>query len=292
MFARFRSMPQIERWPLVSSFGQRLLSAFSESGQLCIGIDPSAKQLQSWDLPNSAAGAEQFSNQILDAAAGSVEILKPQVAFFEQFGSLGFAALERVLERAKEQGFLVIADAKRGDIGTTMQGYAQAWLSSAGPFVADALTLSPYLGEESLEETIELAEGNNKGVFILAATSNAEAKILQSSVGVSNLTVAKSVTQFATAHNKSFLGSVGVVIGATTHFSALGIDKGELSNTPILSPGFGAQGSKLSDARDYFGNATKSVIFNVSRSVAGDFPEGLQDRVKAAKQELEIGLSK
>jgi orotidine-5'-phosphate decarboxylase len=102
----------------------------------------------------------------MDAAEGLVGILKPQIAFFEQFGSAGFAALERVLARANQSGFMVIADAKRGDIGSTMAGYAASWLSSTAPFVADALTVSPYLGVQSLEETVSVAKENNKGVFL------------------------------------------------------------------------------------------------------------------------------
>lgn len=273
-----------------SSFGLRLLGAFQQRGQLCIGLDPSHEQLQKWGLPTSEAGAEQFCLELMDAAEGLVGILKPQIAFFEQFGSSGFAVLEKVLAKAKDAGFLVIADAKRGDIGSTMSGYAASWLSSTAPFVADALTVSPYLGVQSLEETVSVAKDNNKGVFILAATSNPEAKVVQAAVDGSNESVAGAVVSFASSNNQEFLGSVGVVLGAQTNISDFGIERSQLTNTPILAPGFGAQGAQLSDASKLFDVNARSVVFNVSRSVAGDSPAGLRDRVLKSKQELEIGL--
>jgi len=274
------------------SFGKRLLGVFEKHGQLCVGLDPSASQLGKWGLSYSAASAEQFCYEILDSSQGLVGVVKPQVAFFEQFGSIGFAALERVLTRAAEAGFLVIADAKRGDIGSTMDGYARAWLSSEGPFMADALTCSPYLGPDSLGEVVSFATRNGKGIFILAATSNSESKSLQASVLSNGETVAGSVTSFVTSFNAEPMGSVGVVIGASTDFSELGITGDSLVNTPILSPGFGAQGAKLSNARALFGDLADMVLFNVSRSIAADSSHGVADRVKFAKEELEIGLSR
>lgn len=275
-----------------NSFGKRLLGVFAEHGQLCVGLDPSASQLSKWGLSHSASAAEQFCYEILDSCQGIVGLVKPQVAFFEQFGSIGFAALERVLMRASEDGFLVIADAKRGDIGSTMDGYARAWLSSEGPFIADALTCSPYLGPDSLTETISFAIRNGKGIFILAATSNTEAKSLQSSVRSNRETVAGSVASFASSFNAEPMGSVGVVVGASTDLAEMGITGELLVNTPILAPGFGAQGAKLSNARTLFGNLADTVLFNVSRSIAGDSMKGLVDRVKLAKEELGIGLSR
>jgi orotidine-5'-phosphate decarboxylase len=276
---------------LGNSFGDRLLEVFSSHGQLCVGLDPSAEQLHSWGLPVSASGAEQFCFQILEACEGVVGILKPQVAFFEQFGPEGFVALQKVLTRSSESKFLVIADAKRGDIGSTMAGYSRAWLASDAPFLADALTLSPYLGPESLGETIRFAMQNGKGVFVLAATSNPEAFCLQSAIEAQGQSVSGDVAAFASAFNEKRLGSAGVVIGAQIDRSSLGISDDQLLNTPILSPGFGAQGAKLSKARAIFGQLSESVIFNVSRSIAGDSAFDLSERVLSAKAELETGLS-
>ena len=276
---------------MVNSFGERLLRKFELRGQLCVGVDPSADQLSRWALPKTAAGAEQFCMKILESCQDEIGILKPQVAFFEQFGSEGFAVLERVLSRASDAGFLVIADAKRGDIGSTMDGYARAWLASEGPFLADALTISPFLGPKSLDETISLASSNSKGIFILAATSNPEAKALQSSIDTNHESVAGNIASYAAGFNKEPLGSVGLVIGAQANLVDMAIDTGALGSTPILAPGFGSQGAKLSNARSIFGELSEVTIFNVARSVAGHSPLGLLERVQSAKAELENGLS-
>ena len=285
-------MRKTERPLLPSSFGERLVKTFTTSGQLCVGMDPSVEQLKQWGLAETVAGAEQFCMQIIDSCSGEIGLLKPQVSFFEQFGSEGFAALERVLVRASEAGFIIFADAKRGDIGTTMDGYARAWLSKEGPFVADAVTVSPYLGAESLDPTIAFASSNSKGVFILAATSNPEAKVLQSSISDNQRSVASNVSSYAAVFNKESMGSVGLVIGAQANLIDMDIDPKKLIHTPILAPGFGAQGAKLSNARSIFRELAEVTIFSVSRSVAGESPVGLRERVQSAKAELEIGLSR
>lgn len=283
-------MRWIERTLLANSFGARLLQTFAGRGQLCVGLDPSADQLGKWGLPISAAGAEKFCFEILENCLGEVGILKPQVSFFEQFGSKGFAVLERVLVLASDAGFLVIADAKRGDIGSTMNGYARAWLSTEGPFLADAVTVSPYLGPESLDETVAFAASNSKGVFILAATSNPEARGLQSSIDANEQSVASTVASYAAGFNNEPLGSVGLVFGAQANLSGMAISSKGLVHTPILAPGFGAQGAQLLDARSVFGDLAETTIFNVARSVAGESSHGLRERVQRAKAELAIGL--
>jgi len=133
----------------VSSFQANIELAVSEHGPLCLGIDPSEKELHNWELPDSATGAKEFALRCIEAAEGRIGIVKPQVAFFERFGSSGFLALEEVLQAARDLGLLVISDAKRGDIGSTMLGYAQAWFGDDSPLRVDALTVSPYLGPSS-----------------------------------------------------------------------------------------------------------------------------------------------
>lgn len=276
---------------MVISFGQRLKDSFSAKGRLCVGLDPSAEQLQRWGIDYSATGAEKFCNLIVDACQNRVGILKPQVSFFEQFGPGGFGALQRILDRANNEGFLVIADAKRGDIGSTMDGYAKAWIESEAPFRADAITVSPYLGPDSLISFCSIATANQKGVFVLAATSNPEARASQSASVEGGESVAGNVVSFASSVNQEGFGSVGVVLGAQTDLPGMGIDITDLASIPILAPGFGAQGAKLTGATELFGPLASNVIFSVSRSVAGDNLVGLQDRVQSAVDELEIGLS-
>jgi orotidine-5'-phosphate decarboxylase len=276
---------------LETSFGDRLANSFAIHGQLCVGLDPSVDQLSSWGLPVSAAGVEQFCVRMMEACEGSIGILKPQVAFFEQFGAEGFTVLEKVLTRASESNYLVIADAKRGDIGSTMAGYARAWLASDAPFLADALTLSPYLGAESLAESIDIALQNQRGVFMLSATSNLEAFKLQSAIETQGRSVAADIALVAGGFNSNGNGSVGLVIGAQVDRASIGLSDNDLIGTPILSPGFGAQGALLSTARSIFGQLSESVIFSVSRSIAGNSATYLRNRVLTAKAELEAGLS-
>lgn len=271
------------------SFGERLQTTFREFGQLCVGIDPSIEQLSKWGLGLDEQGLRTFSLEILDAARGAVGIVKPQVAFFEQFGSKGFQVLEEVLEVANSYGLLVIADAKRGDIGSTMSGYAHAWLANNGPFIADALTVSPFLGADSLAETVEIALKNDKGVFVLAATSNSESKPVQSA-SWKNSTVASGVVEFVSSYKEVQPTSIGVVIGANVALNDFGIDESQLMGVPILMPGFGAQGTGLDSVRERFGALSNQLICNVSRSIAGESKDGINARVQKAQAELELGL--
>lgn len=275
----------------MSSFGLRLSQAFATSGQLCVGIDPSSEQLDRWGLPDNAAGAREFAFEVIEACVGQVGIVKPQVAFFEQFGSAGLSVLSEVLESARIAGLLVIADAKRGDIGSSMAGYTRAWLSTEAVFQADALTLSPFLGLESLRPAIETAINNGKGVFVLAATSNPEAAIIQKA-STAGGSIATEVASFAASFNEPRLGSVGVVVGATITLSDFGFSADSFSSTPILMPGFGAQGVELSATRELFGDLTANLICSVSRSVAGQSSSGLSERISSAKQELIRGVTK
>lgn len=142
----------IDDRPSMVDFGTRVKDAFSLHGQLCVGIDPSKSELRNFGLADDLAALEYFSLKVIEACQGRVGFIKPQVAFFERFGSAGFAILEKVLHFARESGLIVIADAKRGDIGSTLEGYAEAWLAEESPFMVDALTLSPISGQPRLVE--------------------------------------------------------------------------------------------------------------------------------------------
>ena len=273
----------------MSSFGQRLLNTFEQKGQLCIGIDPSIDQLRSWGLPISAEGAKSFSFSMLDAAQDNSGIVKFQVGFFEQFGPEGFSHLSELLADAKTRDLVVIADAKRGDIGSTMSGYATAWLSREAAFACDALTVSPYLGSDSLAETANVALENDRGLFVLAATSNPEAPTLQSAMR-DGRTVARSVLDFADRYSGAGLGSIGVVVGATVNDVDLGLDFSGSLKIPVLVPGFGAQGASLMEARSLLSGYANTAICNVSRLVAGTSLDGLSSRISKAKADLEVGL--
>ncbi|BCW48610.1 orotidine 5'-phosphate decarboxylase [Arthrobacter sp. StoSoilB13] len=198
-------------------------------GPLCVGIDPHPQLLADWGLNDDVAGLERFSLSVVEAVASLAAAVKPQVALYERHGSAGMAVLERTLAAAADADVLSIADAKRGDIGSTMAAYADAWLRDGSALAADSVTLSPYLGFESLRPALDLAAQNGRGVFVLALTSNPEGKSVQH-VGGSN-SVARGIVTAAAAENQRYagvLGSVGLVVGATigTALEDLDIDLG------------------------------------------------------------------
>ena len=152
------------------------------TGPLCAGIDPSAALLNEWGLSDDAEGLRSFCRTCVEAFAGTVAVIKPQVAFFERHGSAGMAELERLIAEATAAGLIVIADAKRGDIDSTAEAYADAWLGAASPFAADAVTAHPYLGLGALAPLVRLAAANGRGVLVVARSSNPEGRGLQQAV--------------------------------------------------------------------------------------------------------------
>jgi len=283
---------------LPETFSRKLESAFNKSGHLCVGIDPHEQLLADSGIPQTPDGLNTFSMQLLDQLSGTVGIIKPQVSFFERFGSAGFRVLEEICSEAASRGFLVIADAKRGDIGSTMTAYAEAWLAKDAPFMVDALTLSPYLGVRSLTPAVELAVERGKGLFVLCATSNPEGIALQAALE-DGTTVANSVANEvailnrASSQSKTTFGTIGLVIGATVNLPTLGLSNLSQAHpkAPILAPGFGAQGARLSDAKRIFGDNADSVIYTISRSALRDGLHSVSATVKADQYELSQALS-
>ncbi|MHA3022191.1 orotidine-5'-phosphate decarboxylase [Mycobacterium sp. BMJ-28] len=254
-------------------FGRRLADAVAARGPLCPGIDPHPELLSAWGLPVNVSGLRTFSATCVEAFAGFA-IVKPQVAFFEAHGAAGFAVLEETIAGLRAAGVLVLADAKRGDIGSTMAAYAQAWAGDS-PLAADAVTASPYLGFESLRPLLDTAAANGRGVFVLGATSNPEGASVQRAT-VDGRTVAQSIVDAAGAENRSTgTGSVGVVIGATL------TEVPDLSRLdgPVLAPGLGAQGGRPQD----LGRLGARVLPAVSREVLRAGPEVAAVRAAAEK---------
>ncbi|MFC8409165.1 orotidine-5'-phosphate decarboxylase [Arthrobacter sp. NPDC057259] len=272
------------------SFGSRLGRAMAVRGPLCVGIDPHPALLSAWGLNDDAAGVERFSLTVLEAVGPLAAAVKPQVALYERHGSAGMAVLERTLAECTAGGVLSIADAKRGDIGSTMAAYADAWLRDGSALAADSVTLSPYLGFESLRPAMDLAAQAGRGVFVLALTSNPEGASVQHVGGADS--VARRIVTAAAGENRRYdggMGSVGLVVGATvgSALSDLGLDL-EAVRGPILAPGLGAQGATPADLKRTFGAAYGQVLGTSSRDILAAGPDSAG--LRAAAQRTLDGL--
>lgn len=261
-------------------FGSRLQAAMAARGPLCVGIDPHPSLLAAWGLADDVDGLRRFSHTVVESVASLAAAVKPQVALYERHGSAGMAVLEELLAAAAASGVLSIADAKRGDIGSTMAAYADAWLRDGSPLAADSVTLSPYLGFESLRPALDLAAATGRGVFVLALTSNPEGASVQHAGGDDS--VARRIATAAAAENSRYpgtMGSVGLVVGATVGqaLEDLGLDLAAVRG-PVLAPGLGAQGATPADLRATFGSAYPLVLGTSSRDIlsAGPDPAGLR----------------
>ena len=269
-------------------FGRRLAQAVTDRGPLCVGIDPHDELLRHWEVGDSLDGLRRFTDVVVDALAGTVALLKPQMAFYERFGARGVAVLEEAVAACRAAGALVLLDAKRGDIGSTMAAYA-GYLRDDHPMQVDAMTVSPYLGPESLAPAVSTARRFGGGLFVLARTSNPDAGTFQHAV-VAQRSVAQVVVDTVGAWNTPdrgveepdvaaatrlrsgfgpSLGSFGVVVGAT--LPELDVDLDGLRG-PILAPGLGAQGGSVADLHRLFGS-DRAVVPTVSRDVLGAGPE-------------------
>lgn len=269
-----------------ASFGARLTEAVAARGPLCAGIDPHSSLLLEWGLDDDVTGLERFAMAAVEGLAPYVSVVKPQSAFFERFGSRGVAVLERVLAESRAAGALVLLDVKRGDIGSTSQAYADAYLDPTSPLAADAITASPYLGFGSLEPMVQTAQRHDAGLFVLALTSNKEGPEVQHARTEDGQPVAGRMLDHLRALNRGAepLGSFGAVVGATVGATELDF----AFNGPILAPGFGAQGGTLEDIARIFGAAVGAVLPSSSRELLrrGPAPDALRDAALALNDEL------
>jgi orotidine-5'-phosphate decarboxylase len=233
----------------------------------------------------------------VEAFAGVVPVVKPQVAFFERWGSAGMAALESVIAEARAAGLLVIADAKRGDIDSTAEAYASAWLDPRSPLSADAVTALPYMGIGALRPMFDLAAAGGRGVIVVVRSSNPEGRVLQEALTASGSgpSVEDMLLAEVAALNESYeqpgsTGTVGVVVGATLRPSSFPL--AGLGGV-ILSPGIGAQGATGDDLTALFGGCPPgSVLANVSRSLLAAGPDvaALRAAAVAARDEVAAAL--
>ena len=275
----------------MKSYGERLADVAAVRGRLCVGIDPHPEILASWDLSLDATGLERCARGMVEALGDLVPVFKPQSAFFEAHGSAGIAVLERTLTDISSSGALSVLDVKRGDIGSTMAAYAEAYLADGSSLAADAITLSPYLGFSSLDGAIDLAREHGRGVYVLALTSNPEGAQVQRATSPDGRTVGQLIIDEAASRNLgNGPGSVGVVVGAT--ISAPYADFGKL-NGSILAPGLGAQGATAEDLARVFGSARVHVLPATSREVmrTGPIAARMREAVRRALGEMATALA-
>ena len=273
------------------TFGARFAAALADRGPLCAGIDPHAGLLAQWGLPDDVSGLERFALTAVEGLAPYCALVKPQSAFYERFGSRGVAVLERVIAESRAAGTLVLLDVKRGDIGSTTQAYADAYLDPASPLGADAITASPYLGFGSLAPMVDTARKHDAGLFVLALTSNKEGPEVQHArteggEGAGQTVAGRMLDQLRALNaGEEPLGSFGAVIGATIGESELDFD----FNGPILAPGFGAQGGTVADIRRIFGRAVAAVTPSSSRELLRKGPsvEAMRDEALRLNDELQ-----
>lgn len=271
------------------SFGARLDSALSARGSLCVGIDPHAALLEQWGMADDLVSLERFALTCVEAFGDLAAVIKPQSAFFERFGSRGIAILERTIVAARQAGALVLLDVKRGDIGSTMAAYAEAYLDPSSDLAVDAMTVSPYLGVGALDPAFEAADRYGAGLFVLALTSNKEGPQFQHAATSDGRSVAQVVVDELAGRNEAVspLGSFGVVVGATIGESAVELEN---LNGPFLVPGIGAQGGTAEDVRRIFGGGLRAVLPSVSREVLRQGPDvaSLRDATARAIGEFDF----
>lgn len=260
-------------------FGQRLTEAVQEkSSAVCVGLDPRWSSLpeqirsgiEANNLVEVAQATECFCRCVVDAVALSAAVIKPQAAFFEQLGPPGMAALARVIEYCHQSGLIVLLDGKRGDIGSTAQGYAEAYLGTESPWKCDALTVNPYLGEDTLRPFVETAKQTGAGIFVLVKTSNQGSGFIQDLV-VDGLPIYQRVARVVQDHaadtqTSSGYGIVGAVVGAT-YPEQLAELRQEMPNAWLLIPGYGAQGGSADDVLAGFDSQGLGAIVNSSRAI-------------------------
>ena len=275
----------------METFGERLHRTVAQRGPLCVGIDPHPALLARWGLTDDVAGLDRFAHTVVEALADRVAVLKPQSAFFERFGSRGINVLESTIRQCRDAGAITLLDVKRGDIGSTMAAYASAYLDPLSSLCADAITLSPYLGMESLQPAFDTAAAHGAGVFVLALTSNPGGPSVQHARTADGRTVAQLVIDEISQLNAGVepLGSLGLVVGAT--IGETGHDLSSV-NGPLLAPGLGAQGATPSGLRAIFGESMRNVLPSYSREVlsAGPGVSGLRAAAQRAADACHAAL--
>jgi orotidine-5'-phosphate decarboxylase len=265
------------------SFAERFHLLAEKRSPLCLGVDPSTQLLDQWGLTRDARGLARFCDALLEAMGERVAVVKPQSAFFEQFGPAGMAEMARVVRGAQERGALALIDVKRGDVGHTLDAYADAMIGPDSAFGGDAMTVSAYLGFGALKPLLDKAAARDAGVFVVVRSSNPEGAALQDARLADGRSVATALADDITAYNRECGGAIGpvaAVMGATLNGPAMET-LAHLPNALLLAPGIGAQGASFADLARNFGAAAARTLPSVSRGILAKGPsvKALRDAI-------------
>ncbi len=281
---------------MVETFAARFAAVRAARGPLAFGLDPSADLLDAWGLGDSADGLDRFADIVLEAAAGAVGLVKPQSAFYERHGWRGVRTLQRIVASAREAGLLVILDIKRGDVGSTNDAYAEAYLGKGAPLAADAITVHPYLGLGAMGTFVSRAAESGSCLLIVTRSSNPDGRQIQAAVAgnCGERSVEQDLLLQIGALNAALapgeIGPVGAVIGPTHMTPRLDL---AAANCLFLAPGVGAQGATPGDVATVFAACRDRVMPSASRSLlsAGPQVSRLRDAVSALAAEFRTVLA-
>lgn len=294
-------------------YADRLIEGVrSKATPLCVGLDPFADKIPVLfgDLrADPAAVLVKFGTSVIDVAANYAAVLKPQLGLFEQFGEMGYAAARMLVEYGRNAGMIVLLDAKRGDIGTTAEGYARATLGPRPGFDADCVTVNPYMGKDTLAPFVARAKANGKGVAVLVRTSNPGAGDFQD-LQVGGAPVWRRVAEMLAPETQELMGASGwsglmAVAGATYPDEARSLREA-MPHALLLVPGYGAQGASAADAVAGFvatGQGLEGGVVSSSRAVTypaaaqaakslAEWRAGVDDAMQAAAAELRAACSR
>ena len=278
-----------ENGAVADTFASRFARARSGPGPLVWGLDPSGALLQAWGLGDDPDGLDRFADIMLDAASGTVGLVKPQSAFFERHGWRGFRTLSRLIAEARSAGLLVVLDVKRGDVGSTNDAYAEAFLGPAAPLEADAVTVHPYLGLAAMDAFVSRAHQAGSCLLVVTRSSNPEGRAIQSARGEGGRQVDEALLGEIGALNRMLagaeIGPVGAVIGPARIEPEFDLARAQAL---FLAPGVGAQGATPEDVAQVFASCPDRVMPSASRSLllAGPGISALQDGAAALAAEF------
>jgi orotidine-5'-phosphate decarboxylase len=284
------SQPRAPGVPTTVPFADRALAVMREHGPLVLGLDPSGQLLVEWGLGDTPDGLERFVDIAVAAAVGTVGVVKPQAAFYERHGWQGIRSLARLAAACRDGGVLVLLDAKRGDVGSTNEAYAEAYLGHDAPIPVDALTVTPYLGLAAMQPILDRAVTNGAGVFIVTRSSNNEGRSIQGARHADDTTVEHQLIVDIAAENARVapnrVGPIGAVFGPT-HGPPTAFDLSEMQGL-FLAPGIGAQGATPADVARCFASCPDRVLPSASRSLlrAGPDPSRLRSETRLLATEL------